>query len=211
MNRFTSSTLALLASLLFAAASASAGDEPAAQYFVKKNHDQIMETLRLAPSPARDAKLDDAMGKLIDFDEVVARAFGEPCPQGVAKCTNHWAEFTPKQQVEVRDLLKKLVQKQYRKNLQKTLTYELKMGGTKPLAGLIRVRAEAASTTDAREAAVRIDYFVTDVRGQRVVDVALEGSSMTKNYYEQFHKMLVRPEQGFAHVVKKIKEKLSAD
>ena len=131
--------------------------------------------------------------------------------QAVLQPVDREAAAITLQQVEVRDLLKKLVQKQYRKNLQKTLTYELKMGGTKPLAGLIRVRAEAASTTDAREAAVRIDYFVTDVRGQRVVDVALEGSSMTKNYYEQFHKMLVRPEQGFAHVVKKIKEKLSAD
>ncbi len=210
-TRFRVSVRAFAAAIALVSSFAIAGDEPAAQFFVKKHHEELVQTLRLPASPARDSKLDEAMGTLIDFDDLVARAFGDPCPQGVAKCTNHWAAFTPKQRDEVRDLLKQLVRKQYKKNLQKTTAYELKMGATKPVAGMIRVRAEASSSTDAREAPVRIDYFVVDDKGLRVVDVALESSSMTKNYYEQFHKMLVRPDQGYPHVVKKLNEKLRSE
>lgn len=202
---------ALLAAFALASSVALAGDEPAAAAFVQKHHEGLVQTLRQPVSPGRDAKLDEAMGVLIDFDDLVARAFGEPCPQGASKCTNHWAEFTPKQKDEVRDLLRKLVRKQYKKNLEKTTTYKLEMKGTKVVADMIRVRTEAASTTDVREAPVRIDYFVVDKKGQKVIDVALEGSSLTKNYYEQFHKMLVRPDQGYPHVVKKLKDKLAGD
>lgn len=211
MTRFRFSARAFAIAAAFVTSVAFAGDEPAAQAFVKTHHEDLVQTLRLPPSPTRDAKLDEAMGALIDFDDLVSRAFGDPCPQGVAKCTNHWAEFTPKQRDEVRDLLKKLVRKQYKKNLQKTTTYELKMGGSKVIASMIRVRTEAVSTTDAREAPIRIDYFVMDDTRQRVVDVALESSSMTKNYYEQFHKMLVNTSQGYPHVIKKLKEKLASD
>ncbi len=202
---FLAAALALVSSL------APAGDEPAAAYFVMQHHETLLRTLRLPVSPGRDGKLDEAMGTLIDFDDLVARAFGEPCPQGASKCTNHWAELAPKQRDEVRDLLRKLVRKQYKKNLEKTTSYKLTMQGTKPMGGSIRVRTEAASTTDAREAPVRIDYFVVDTKGLRVVDVALEGSSLTKNYYEQFHKMFLNKDQGYPHIVKKLREKLQND
>jgi hypothetical protein len=36
-----------------------------------------------------------------------------------------------------------------------------------------------------------------------------EGSSLTKNYYTQFDKMLSTPDQGYAHVVKKLRDKLA--
>jgi len=211
MTRARLSLRSLLAAFTLVSSVALAGDEPAASAFVQKHHEALVQTLRQPASPSRDAKLDDAMGVLIDFDDLVARAFGDPCPQGASKCTNHWSEFTPKQKDEVRDLLRKLVRKQYKKNLEKTTTYKLEMKGPKVVASMIRVRTEASSTTDAREAPVRIDYFVVDTKGQRVVDVALEGSSLTKNYYEQFHKMLVNKSQGYPHVIKKLKEKLASE
>lgn len=211
MTRARMPLRSILAAFALVSSLALAGDEPAASAFVQKHHESLVQTLRQPVSAARDAKLDEAMGVLIDFDDLVARAFGDPCPQGASKCTNHWAEFSAKQKDEVRDLLRKLVRKQYKKNLEKTTTYKLEMKGTKVVASMIRVRTEASSTTDAREAPVRIDYFVVDTKGQKVVDVALEGSSLTKNYYEQFHKMLVNKDQGYAHVVKKLREKLASD
>jgi len=211
MTRARMPLRSILAAFALVSSLVLAGDEPAASAFVQKHHESLVQTLRQPVSAARDAKLDEAMGVLIDFDDLVARAFGDPCPQGASKCTNHWAEFSAKQKDEVRDLLRKLVRKQYKKNLEKTTTYKLEMKGTKVVASMIRVRTEASSTTDAREAPVRIDYFVVDTKGQKVVDVALEGSSLTKNYYEQFHKMLVNKDQGYAHVVKKLKEKLASD
>ena len=33
-----------------------------------------------------------------------------------------------------------------------------------------------------------------------------EGSSLAKNYYDQFHRMLTNPEQGYPQIVKKLNE-----
>ena len=43
----------------------------------------------------------------------------------------------------------------------------------------------------------------------RVVDIVTEGSSLTKSYYDQFHRMLTNPDQGYAYVVKKLNDKLA--
>ncbi|MDB5214490.1 MAG: hypothetical protein JWO86_2417, partial [Myxococcaceae bacterium] len=36
-----------------------------------------------------------------------------------------------------------------------------------------------------------------------------EGSSRAKNYYEQFNRMLTNPDQGYPHVVAKLKENIA--
>ena len=41
------------------------------------------------------------------------------------------------------------------------------------------------------------------------VDIVTEGSSLTKNYYDQFHKFLTTPGQGYPHIVKKLNEKIA--
>jgi ABC-type transporter MlaC component len=57
---------------------------------------------------------------------------------------------------------------------------------------------------------VQVDYVVKpEGSAYRVVDIVTEGSSLTKNYYDQFHKMLTTPGQGYPHVVKKLNEKIA--
>ena len=45
-----------------------------------------------------------------------------------------------------------------------------------------------------------------------VIDIVTEGSSMVKNYYDQFYKMLVTnaDTQGPAYLIQKLEKKLSA-
>jgi len=43
----------------------------------------------------------------------------------------------------------------------------------------------------------------------RVVDIVTEGSSLTKSYYDQFHRMLTNAGQGYAYIVRKLNEKLA--
>jgi hypothetical protein len=42
---------------------------------------------------------------------------------------------------------------------------------------------------------------------QPVTDVVTDGSSLTKNYYDQFHRMLTTPEQGYAFLLRKLEAK----
>jgi phospholipid transport system substrate-binding protein len=124
---------------------------------------------------------------------------------------NHWAELTDQQKAEVTGLLKQLVEKNYKKNLIKTLDYEVTYKGTKDVAGGdAKIRTEAKSKLKPRDPAVQVDYVVKGAsNGYKVVDIVTEGSSLTKNYMDQFHKMLITPGQGYPHVVKKLNEKVA--
>ena len=42
-----------------------------------------------------------------------------------------------------------------------------------------------------------------------MVDIVTEGSSLTKNYYDQFLRMLTTDGQRYPHIVKKLSEKIA--
>ena len=87
------------------------------------------------------------------------------------------------------DLLKQLVRKNYRKNLLKTLDYDITYKGARDQAGDTRVITEAKYKLKPRDPPVRVDYVVKQTTaGYIVVDFVTEGSSLTKNYYDQFRR-----------------------
>ena len=47
-------------------------------------------------------------------------------------------------------------------------------------------------------------------RGDRIVDVLVEGSSLTRNYSEQIRRMLLDPAKGYAFLVARLKRKIAA-
>jgi ABC-type transporter MlaC component len=197
----------LLAGLAFAApASADEG----AEKFIQNEHAKLETILRQPASAARDAQVTNTLDTMVDYDELGRRAFGQPCPHAVSACTNHRGELTDQQKAEVTGLLKKLVEKNYRKNLIKTLDYEVTYKGQKDVDGDSKIRTEAKSKLKPRDPAVQVDYVVKAIgNGYKVVDIVTEGSSLTKNYYDQFHKFLTTPGQGYPHIVKKLNEKLA--
>ena len=183
-------------------------DDP--QGFIQQQHAKLEQLLRLPDSDTRSAQINSALDSFVDYAELTRRAFGEPCPSSVPGCDDLWAGYNDEQKQTLRDQLTRLARKNYRKNLKKTLDYEITYRGTRDSGGDARVMTEAKHKNNPREASVRVDYVVAQTAsGLRVVDIVTEGSSLTKNYYEQFRKKMKTPEEGYPNIVQKLQDKLN--
>ena len=190
-------------------AGSAAADVDGAKTFVEREHSQIKKLVE-ANAPSDDVR--KAIDGMVDYDELAKRTFGNPCPPSVPSCTNHWNELTPEQRVEVTGLLRKLVEKNYHKNLNKTREYDISYKGAKEAGeNLAKIKTEAKNKTKPRDPAVQVDYVILGVGDKyRVVDIITEGSSMTKNYYDQFHRMLTTDSQQYPYLVQKLRDKIAA-
>jgi ABC-type transporter MlaC component len=166
--------------------------------------------LKQPASSTRDSQIGSLLDGMIDYDELVRRSFGEPCPPAVPSCTDHWKQLSDAQKTEIVGLIKKLVQKNYRKNLIKTLDYDVSYKGTKEQSGDFRVKTEAKSKVKPRDPVVQVDYILKpNGNGYKVVDIVTEGSSMVKVYYDQFHKFMTTDGQGYGKIVEKVNAKIN--
>ena len=190
---------------------AIASGRESALAFIRREHDATASLLREPPSAARDAKIDGVLGEMVDYDEFARRSFGQPCPRGRPRCVDHWTTLTPPQRAEVTPLLQKLVMKTERKNVLKTLDYDVDYKGERASEGeSTTVRMEARSRLAPRDPPLQIDYVVVATGDAwHVVDIVTEGSSRTKNYYDQFDRMLLDASEGYPYIVKKLKEKIA--
>jgi ABC-type transporter MlaC component len=214
--RLRTPTLRFLAAPLLACALSASMPMPAyaagdPQEFVQREHEKLQGLLHQPKTGARDSQVQRELDGMVDYDELARRAFGQPCPAAIPGCTNHWGELSPAQQSEVSGLLKQLVVKNYQKNLEKTLDYDVTYKGSKVVDSTdTRVRTEAKSKTKPRDPAVLVDYVVQVTAGRlRIVDIVTEGSSLTKNYYDQFDKKLKNPAEGYANIVQKLRDKIA--
>ncbi|AKU99564.1 ABC-type transport system involved in resistance to organic solvent, auxiliary component [Labilithrix luteola] len=190
-------------------AGSATADVAGAQAFVEKEHGKIR---KLVDANAPDEAITQSIDGMVDYDELAHRTLGKPCPATVVNCKNHWDELSADQQKEVTGLLRKLVEKNYHKNLTKTREYDITYRGAKDQGeNLSKVRTEAKSKVKPRDPAVQVDYLIMAQNGgsYKVVDIVTEGSSMTKNYYDQFHRMLTTAGQGYPYLVKKLNDKIS--
>ena len=203
---FAAAVLAL--SCTFVAGSASA-DVDGAKTFVEREHSQIKKLVE-ANAPSDDVR--KAIDGMVDYDELAKRTLGNPCPPSVPSCTNHWNDLTPEQRTEVTGLLRKLVEKNYHKNLNKTREYDISYKGAKEAGeNLAKIKTEAKSKAKPRDPAVQVDYVILGGGDRyRVVDIVTEGSSMTKNYYDQFHRMLTTEGQKYPYLVQKLRDKIAS-
>jgi ABC-type transporter MlaC component len=188
---------------------ATAAADDAAQGFVQREHTNLSTLLKQPASASRDSQVDGALARMIDYEELARRAFGQPCHPTFAGCINHWDKLSADQRVEVTGLLRKLVERKQRSNIMKTLDYDISYRGFRDLGGESKVRTEAKSKLKPRDPPIQVDYVVCSTSSHHVCDIVTEGSSLTKNYYDQFNRMLTNPTQGYPHVVKKLNEKIA--
>ena len=182
----TFAVCSLCLALAPAAMAASAED------FVKAKQTEL---LKLVKQGKADAEVDKVFDQVLDY-KVLAQA----------ALVDHWAERTDAEREEFTTLLAKLVRASYRKNLKKTLGYEVTYQGTEKGKDGEIVRTVAKSTTNAREEPLSIDYVVRSQAGsQRIVDVVTEGSSMVNNYRSSFNRIMKK--SGFAEVLKRMRKK----
>ena len=197
-----------LAALATTAPRSAAAEDP--QTFVEHQHHHIEQLLHEPESPSRDTQVHDSLSAFVDYDELTHRAFGQPCPVAEPACDDLWSKYDDGQKSELRSLLEQLVRKTYQRNLLKTLDYDVTYRGSRDTAGDTRVLTEAKNRLKPREPAVRVDYVVKQTgAGPKVVDIITEGSSLTKNYYDQFRKKMNNPGEGYPNIVQKLKDKIA--
>lgn len=187
---------------------AAAADTAGAQSFVEHEHGQIKKLVETNAPPTEVTRAIDGM---VDYAEIAQRALGKPCPATIPKCQNHWDDLNDAQKKEVTELFKGLVEKKYRENAYKTRDFNVTYRGTKEQgADISKVRTEAKDKTKPREPAVQVDYIVKGSGATyKVIDLVTEGSILSKNYYDQSHKMLTTEGQGYAYFTKKLREKIA--
>jgi phospholipid transport system substrate-binding protein len=176
----------LLLSLAPLALAASAED------FVKAKQTELM---KLVKQGKPDAEVDKVFDQVLDY-----RGLAE------AALRDHWADRSEPEREEFTGLLAKLVRASYRKNLKKTLGYDIAYKGTDQGKDGEVVRTVATSTKNARQEPLSIDYVVrTQGAGQRIVDVVTEGSSMVGNYRSSFNRIMKKG--GFPEVLKRMRKR----
>jgi ABC-type transporter MlaC component len=168
--------------------------------FVKTGHAQLEQLLKQPASAQRDAQISATFDQLVDYSELIKRCFKE-----------HWTELDATKQAEVSDLLKQIVQKNYRVNLKRTLDFNVTYTGTRGQGSDTVVRTVAQSKSDARAVPVQVDYVVQGPANgpYHVVDIIAENSSTTTNYYRDFHRFLTTQGQGYPFLVQKLKDKIT--
>lgn len=172
--------------------------EDSAESFMKARQTELSSIVRSGAS-SNPKRLEAAFDTVLDYDALA---------QGALR--DHWATRSEAERKEFQDVLKRLVQRAYRKNLDRTVTYEVSFEGTEKEPGdAVLVRTVAHSKTNQREEPVSIDYVLRKVDGTwRVQDIVTEGSSLVGNYRQQFNRIIKK--DGFPELIKKMKNKLGS-
>ena len=194
-------TLLRLTTLFFAlslfASSALAGPGP--EGFVKAKQGELTVLLKQAKSSATEQKIGAVFDQLLDYDALAKESLAD-----------HWNERSEAEKKEFYGILKQLVQRNYRKNLRKTLDYDVEYRGeSKAKKGYV-VRTVARNRKNTREEPISIDYVLHEIDGKWLVsDIVTEGSSLVNTYKSQFRRVIKK--KGFDGLLKQMKAKLDQE
>lgn len=184
----------LLTVWLVFAATASA--EKTAEGFVKDRQTVLMDLVRSKGTAGADKQISTVFDGMLDYDSLARESL-----------SRYWDERTEEEQKSFQDVLKQLVQRAYRKNLDKTAGYEVSYEGESRADAATVVKTVARSKTDSREEPIAIEYVVRRVNGEwRVQDIVTEGSSLVVNYRRQFSRIIKK--KGFDELMRRMKNKL---
>ena len=146
--------------------------------------------------PSSEGKISTIFDEILDYDALARESLA-----------THWAGLNATQRQEFTTTLQRLVQAAYRKNLKKTLDYDVVVKGEVALDGGTLVKTTATHRSKKREAPVTIDYALHKVDGKwRIFDIVTEGSSLAKNYKSQFNRVIRK--KGFDELLARMKKKL---
>jgi phospholipid transport system substrate-binding protein len=186
-----------LALVLLLAGSAVAGGD-SAQSFMKDKQTEL-STLVKKGGAADRKKVETVFDAILDYDALAQSSLRD-----------HWKDRSDAERREFQDTLKQLVQRAYRKNLDRTADYDVRFDGeAKGAADGVIVKTVAQSRSNAREEPISIDYVVHKVAGAwRIQDIVTEGSSMVSNYHQQFNRIIKK--DGFPELIRRMKTKLAS-
>lgn len=183
--------LGLLASGVAAAA-------PSAQSFIKDKHGELTRILQSGKTSEHEPQVAKVFDSMLDYQTLARESLRD-----------HWDSLAADQRKEFSDILKQLVQRAYRRSLDKTLGYEIAYKGEVDGETGTLVQTRAQSRTNNREDPVSVDYLVHQAQGQwKVVDIVTEGASLVRGYRSQFNRIIKK--EGFTALVSRMKKKLDS-
>ncbi len=184
-----------LAALGLLAPSARAGGS--AEEFIQTRQAQVTALLRQGQTAQRDKQVAAVLDGMIGYEELAKRSLAA-----------HWGDLSDAQHKEFADILRRLVQRSYEKNLKNILEYRVEYLGEEPGSEGVIVHTRASSAEKPQEEPITIDYLLLQVGSAwKVVDIVTEGSSLVNNYKNQFHRIIQK--DGYDTLVKRMKDKLA--
>ncbi|GMV12430.1 MAG: hypothetical protein AMXMBFR56_06540 [Polyangiaceae bacterium] len=185
--------LLVVLSLLLGFSSPALADD-GAEAALKAKQNELAAQLKKGKA-ADGKKMDQIFDELLDYDTLAKDSLG-----------SHWDERSDAEKKEFQDVLKRLVKNAYRKNLKKTLNYEVTYEGVLEAKKGVLVKTVAKNKTNAREEPVHIDYAMHKLDGRWVVgNIVTEGASLVGNYRSQFGRVIKK--NGFAELMRRMKKK----
>lgn len=171
--------------------------EPTAESFMKDRQTELMALVKTNAGSNNAKKIETVFDSILDYEALAKGSLRD-----------QWDTRSDAERREFQDVLKQLVQRAYRKNLDHTASYDVRFDGESKEADTFIVRTVAQSRTNAREEPFSIDYVIhRDGPSYRIKDIITEGSSMVGNYHQQFSRIIKK--EGFGELMRRMKSKLS--
>jgi len=169
-----------------------------AEDFIRAKHTSLTAELKKPASPARQNSINHLLDGFFDFDRLAKDALGR-----------HYDDISPAEFEELKGLVKELVTRNYRKNIEKTLNFQVTYLGESEINGgqerKIRTQASKRGSSDQP---VDVNYVLHKSGDKWVVfDIETEGSSMLRNYRNQFGKTI--RQDGFGTLLAKLRERVA--
>src|SRR5262249_49545325 len=130
---------------------AFAGDE-APLDFVKARQTELSALVKKGSAPDAKKKIENVFDAILDYDALARDSLRE-----------NWDGRSDAERKEFQDVLKQLVQRAYRRNLDRTLNYDVTFEGASPQDQSVVVRTVAQNRKNAREEPISIDYTLHKV------------------------------------------------
>lgn len=187
----------LVTVMLSVLVSAGAALAQSATDVVRTKQTALFSLIKQPSSAANQDKIQRLFDEMLDYS-------------GLAKASlaDEWAARTDAERQEFSNILKQLVRKAYEKNLKKTVTFRIDYVGQDPVDSAELVRTRATNQANSRDEPVEIDFkMVKDGSSWKVADIVTEGSSLVRNYRNQFTRIIKR--DGFPALIKKMNDKLA--
>lgn len=201
-NRRARPLLVLTLTLLAATAEAQAPN--GAQRWIATRHAAVTRLLQAHPTGAaleqRNAQVTRILNDMIDLQELARRSL-DP----------FWAQRTEAERQEFLGLLRQLIERNYRQNLDRTLDFAVSYEPEQvdAAAGTAVVRTVARSRTDARAAPVTIEYRMRRSGNAWVVfDLVTNGSSLVQTYHDSYTRII--RDRGFPELITRLRARVAS-
>jgi phospholipid transport system substrate-binding protein len=164
---------------------------------VRTKQTALFSLIKQPSSTANQDKIQRLFDEMLDYSGLAQ-----------ASLADEWAARTEAERQEFSNILKQLVRKAYEKNLKKTVTFRIDYVGQDAVDSAELVRTRATNQANSRDEPVEIDFkMVKDGSSWKVADIITEGSSLVRNYRNQFTRIIKR--DGFPALIKKMNDKLA--